>query len=149
VNRLYRPVESLFDLQVTFTRSLALFVRVFDYLDRDNPIVSPDNGVKPDVERQPIEYEHVAFGYEEGQDILTDVNFTVPGGAMMGLPSGVVRGVPSGSVTGSSGSPEGVAGGMGVKCPPPLPVLSSLLSPALTFTGLLWTGVPGLPPSNV
>ena len=90
VNRLYRPVESLLDLQVTFTRSLALFVRIFDYLDRDNPIVSPDNGVKPDVERQPIEYEHVAFGYEEGQDILTDVNFTVPGGAMYAIvgPSG-------------------------------------------------------------
>ena len=90
VNRLYRPVESLLDLQVTFTRSLALFVRIFDYLDRDNPIVSPENGQKPDVERQPITYEHVAFGYEEGQDILTDVNFTVPGGAMYAIvgPSG-------------------------------------------------------------
>ncbi|MDO4399911.1 MAG: GNAT family N-acetyltransferase [Coriobacteriia bacterium] len=90
VNRLYRPVESLLDLQVTFTRSLALFVRIFDYLDRDNPIVSPENGAKPDVERQPITYEHVAFGYEPGQEILTDVNFTVPGGAMYAIvgPSG-------------------------------------------------------------
>ena len=90
VNRLYRPVESLLDLQVTFTRSLALFVRIFDYLDRDNPIVSPENGAKPDVEQQPITCEHVAFGYEKGQLILTDVNFTVPGGAMYAIvgPSG-------------------------------------------------------------
>ena len=90
VNRLYCPVESLLDLQVTFTRSLALFVRIFDYLDRDNPIVSPEDGKRPDVERQPIVYEHVAFGYEEGQRILADVSFTVPGGAMYAIvgPSG-------------------------------------------------------------
>ena len=49
VNRLYRPVESLLDLQVTFTRSLALFVRIFDYLDRENPIVSPEDGAKPTI----------------------------------------------------------------------------------------------------
>jgi len=90
VNRLYRPVESLLDLQVTFTRSLALFTRIFDYLDRPETIVSPENGEKPDVERQPIEFDHVAFGYDEGQLILTDVNFTVPGGKMYAIvgPSG-------------------------------------------------------------
>ncbi|MDO4889956.1 MAG: GNAT family N-acetyltransferase [Coriobacteriaceae bacterium] len=90
VNRLYRPVESLLDLQVTFTRSLALFTRIFDYLDRPETIVSPENGEKPDVERQPIEFDHVAFGYDEGQLILTDVNFTVPGGKMYSIvgPSG-------------------------------------------------------------
>ena len=41
VNRLYRPVQSLLDLQVDFTRSLALFTRIFDYFDMINPIVSP------------------------------------------------------------------------------------------------------------
>ncbi|MBP3867037.1 MAG: ABC transporter ATP-binding protein, partial [Eggerthellaceae bacterium] len=73
VNRLYRPVESLLNLQVTFTRSLALFVRIFDYLDRENTIVSPENGAKPDVERKPIRYDHVAFGYDPERLVLTDV----------------------------------------------------------------------------
>ena len=49
INRLYRPVESLLNLQVDFTRSLALFTRIFDYFDRENTIVSPENGLKPDV----------------------------------------------------------------------------------------------------
>ena len=90
INRLYRPVESMLNLQVTFTRSLALFVRIFDYLDRENPIVSPENGAKPNVERQPIRYEHVAFGYEPDQLVLTDVHFEVPGGKMYAIvgPSG-------------------------------------------------------------
>ena len=90
VNRLYRPVESILNLQVTFTRSLALFVRIFDYLDRENAIVSPENGAKPDVERKPIRYDHVAFGYDPDRLVLTDVNFEVPGGAMYAIvgPSG-------------------------------------------------------------
>ncbi len=90
VNRLYRPVESLLDLQVTFTRSLALFTRIFDYLDRENTIVSPENGAKPDVEQQPIRYDHVAFGYDPDQLVLSDVNFEVPGGKMYAIvgPSG-------------------------------------------------------------
>lgn len=91
VNRLYRPVESLLNLSVSFTRSLAMFTRIFDYLDRKATIVSPENGAKPDCEMATIVYDHVAFGYD-GPDslVLTDVNFTVPGGQMYAIvgPSG-------------------------------------------------------------
>lgn len=90
INRLYRPVESLLNLQVDFTRSLALFTRIFDYFDRENTIVSPENGQKPDVVMQPIEYRHVAFRYDPSKPLLTDINFTVPGGKMYAIvgPSG-------------------------------------------------------------
>lgn len=90
INRLYRPVESLLNLQVDFTRSLALFTRIFDYFDRENTIVTPENGEKPDVYMQDIEYKHVAFSYDESKPLLTDVNFTVPGGKMYAIvgPSG-------------------------------------------------------------
>ena len=90
INRLYRPVESLLNLQVDFTRSLALFTRIFDYFDRENTIVSPEDGQKPDVVMQPIEYKHVAFSYDPSKPLLTDVNFTVPGGKMYAIvgPSG-------------------------------------------------------------
>ena len=90
INRLYRPVESLLNLQVDFTRSLALFSRIFDYFDRENTIVSPENGQKPDVYMQPIEYRHVAFSYDPSKPLLTDVDFTIPGGKMYAIvgPSG-------------------------------------------------------------
>lgn len=90
INRLYRPVESLLNIQVDFTRSLALFTRIFDYFDRENTIVTPKNGEKPDVHMQDIEYEHVVFSYDPEKPLLTDVNFTVPGGKMYAIvgPSG-------------------------------------------------------------
>ena len=91
VNRLYRPVESILNLSVTFTRSLAMFTRIFDYLDRTNTITNPENGEKPQVSAESsIVYDHVAFGYDPGRLILTDVNFEVPGGKMYAIvgPSG-------------------------------------------------------------
>ena len=90
VNRLYRPVESLLNIHVDFTRSLALFTRIFDYFDMPNPIQSPENGLKPDVTDADIVYEHVAFSYDPEKPLLTDIDFTVPGGRMYAIvgPSG-------------------------------------------------------------
>ena len=90
VNRLYRPVESLLNIHVDFTRSLALFTRIFDYFDMPNPIQSPENGLKPDVTDADIVYEHVAFSYDPEKPLLTDIDFTVPGGKMYAIvgPSG-------------------------------------------------------------
>ena len=90
INRLYMPVNSLLNIGVDFTRSLALFTRIFDYLDRDNSIKNPEDPKKPEVKNKDIEYSHVSFGYEEGNPILTDVNFRVPGGKMYAIvgPSG-------------------------------------------------------------
>ena len=90
VNRLYRPVESLLNIHVDFTRSLALFTRIFDYFDMPNPIQSPENGQKPDVTDADIVYEHVAFSYDPEKPLLTDIDFTVPGGKMYAIvgPSG-------------------------------------------------------------
>ena len=90
INRLYRPVESLLNLQVDFTRSLALFSRIFDYFDREITIQSPENGKKPDMKNRDIRFENVAFSYLPDKPLLTDVNFTVPGGKMYAIvgPSG-------------------------------------------------------------
>ena len=90
INRLYRPVEQLMNISVDFTRSLALFTRIFDYFDRENTITSPENGQKPDVDNKPIRYEHVSFSYDPGNPILTDIDLEVPGGSMYAIvgPSG-------------------------------------------------------------
>ncbi len=90
VNRLYRPVESLLNIHVDFTRSLALFTRIFDYFDMENPIRSPENGAKPDVTDGDIVYDHVAFSYDSEKPLLTDISFAVPAGKMYAIvgPSG-------------------------------------------------------------
>ena len=90
VNRLYRPVESLLDIHVNFTRSLALFTRIFEYFDMVNPIVSPEKGKKPVLRNTKIVFEHVAFSYDPEKPLLRDIDFTVPGGKMYAIvgPSG-------------------------------------------------------------
>lgn len=90
INRLYMPVQSLLNIGVDFTRSLALFTRIFDYLDRKSDIVDPKNGLKPEIKNKDIEYKHVKFGYETDNAILSDINFKVPGGEMYAIvgPSG-------------------------------------------------------------
>ena len=90
INRLYRPVESLLNIQVDFTRSLALFTRIFEYFDMVNPIKSPKNPHRPEFEKLDINYFHVAFSYSKDKPLLTDIHFTVPHGRMYAIvgPSG-------------------------------------------------------------
>ncbi|MDO4572877.1 MAG: ABC transporter ATP-binding protein, partial [Clostridia bacterium] len=90
INRLYRPVQTLFSLQVDFTRSLALFERIFGYLDMQSAIRSPARGRKPRLDSASVEYRHAAFSYAPETPLLTDVDFEVPGGRMYAVvgPSG-------------------------------------------------------------
>ena len=88
VNRLYQPVRELLNLQVDFTRSLALFSRIFDYLDR--PAEAKGRGKSPSLEDATITYDHVAFSYQPEHPVLRDVSFTVPNGQIYAIvgPSG-------------------------------------------------------------
>ena len=90
INRLYRPVQSLSEISVDFTRSMALFTRIFDYFDMEVTIKSPENGQTPDVADQDIVFDHVAFQYLPDKPLLSDIDFTVPGGQMFAVvgPSG-------------------------------------------------------------
>ncbi len=90
VNRLYRPVESLLNLEVDFTRSLALFTRIFDYFDMKNTITTPKIAKNPEMKNADICFSHVQFSYTPDVQILKDINFTVPGGKMYAIvgPSG-------------------------------------------------------------
>ena len=91
INRLYRPVESLLNIQVDFTRSLALFTRIFDYFDKEIGITSPQYGKKPPMgEKASIRFDHVAFSYLPDKPLLTDIDFQVPSGQMYAIvgPSG-------------------------------------------------------------
>ena len=90
VNRLYRPVESLTNISVDFTRSLALFTRIFDYFDMTPSIRSPKHARKPDFSESPVIYSHVAFSYDPEKPLLSDIDFTVPPGKMYAIvgPSG-------------------------------------------------------------
>lgn len=85
VNRLYQPVRSLLNLQVDFVRSLALFTRIFEYLDRKHEIENPENPQKPDLTKATVEFSNVRFSYEQNKEILKGVSFKVPEGKMYAI----------------------------------------------------------------
>lgn len=85
VNRLYQPVRMLLNLQVDFIRSLALFTRIFEYLDRPHEIENPENPKKPDLSDSSVEFCNVRFSYEESKEILKGVSFKVPKGKMYAI----------------------------------------------------------------
>lgn len=85
VNRLYQPVRMLLNIGVDFVRSLALFSRIFEYFDKKQDIVDPENPQTPDMENCYIEFKDVEFAYKGGNPVLKGVSFTVPKGKMYAI----------------------------------------------------------------
>lgn len=79
-NRLYFPVRSLLDLQVGVVRSMALFTRIFEYLDRKHDITNIENPKKPDLCECSLEFSNVKFSYTPEKEILKGISFYVPNG---------------------------------------------------------------------
>lgn len=85
VNRLYQPVRMLLNLHVDFVRSIALFTRIFEYLDRSHEIENPENPKTPDMTDSSVEFKDVKFCYEPTKEILKGINFYVPSGKMYAI----------------------------------------------------------------
>src|SRR4051812_10306728 len=79
--RLFWPIGSLLNVQIDAQTSLALFDRVFEYLDMPVEIVEHDDAVALPPCRGDLAFENVWFRYEEtGGWTLEDVSFEVPAG---------------------------------------------------------------------
>ena len=85
INRLYRPVQTLLNLNVDFTRSLALFSRIFSYFDRKSDLVNKPGAVKPDMTNAEIVFHEVNFSYSPELDLLKNISLTVPDGSMYAI----------------------------------------------------------------
>ena len=83
--RLFGPITSLLNVQITVLSSLALFERIFDYLD-----LIPEIQEKPDAKmlanlRGEVELRGVDFSYIPGQQVLHDVSLHIPPGEFAAL----------------------------------------------------------------
>ena len=85
---LFRPLMQLLDIGVSLTASMALFSRVFEYLDLPVDIDDPANPVRVDPAdvRGEVRFEQVGFRYPDGvRPALTDVDVTVSAGTTLAL----------------------------------------------------------------
>jgi ATP-binding cassette subfamily B protein len=82
--RLFFPIGSLLGVSVDVQSSLALFDRVFEYLDHDVDITEGTRRV-PEPVRGEVALDGVWFRYEEATWTLEDVSFVVPAGTTTAL----------------------------------------------------------------
>ncbi len=83
--RLFWPVGSLLNVQLDAQTSLALFDRVFEYLDQPVEIIEREDAVDLPPCRGDVAFDEVWFRYGEGPWTLEDVSFDVPAGTTTAL----------------------------------------------------------------
>lgn len=85
LSRFWQPITSLANIYNSFVNNLAYLERIFETMEE--PVVVDD---KPDVTVLPaitgeVRFEHVNFGYEEGQTVLENLNLHVRAGESIAL----------------------------------------------------------------
>ena len=85
LSRFWQPITNLANIYNSFVNNLAYLERIFETMDE--PVVvddKPGATELPDITGE-VDFEHVNFGYEEGQTVLEDVNLHVRAGESIAL----------------------------------------------------------------
>ncbi|MBR1758198.1 MAG: ABC transporter ATP-binding protein [Lachnospiraceae bacterium] len=90
LGRMYQPVNSLLSVQVDWIRSMAMFTRIFEYLDMPIEIQNPKMPIIPKSSNGEVQFINVAFSYDPERQILRDINFRLDAGHSVAIvgPSG-------------------------------------------------------------
>lgn len=85
LNRLYGPVGQLSNIHIDIARSMALFERIFAYLDFEHDIIDAPDAVEMPEIKGDIDFEYVYFSYTKEQETLKDINFSIKQGELTAL----------------------------------------------------------------
>ena len=90
LTRMYQPVNSLLNTQVEVIRSMALFTRIFDYLDLEHEIKDKKNPIQLKNFTGSVEFSDVSFHYNQSRPILKNINLNLDSGKSIAIvgPSG-------------------------------------------------------------
>ncbi len=90
VQRLYGPAAALAGIQVQIVSALAVFERIFDYLDMTPETYVPAESVALPAVAGDIQFDHVQFSYGNDRRALEDVSFHIKPGQVAAFvgPSG-------------------------------------------------------------
>jgi len=79
--RLFFPLQSLLSVGIDIQTSLALFHRIFEYLDLEVDIAEREDPVELDATVSELRFESVSFGYDpDGPPTLDAIDLVVPAG---------------------------------------------------------------------
>lgn len=80
---IFRPIMGLMSLGVQWVSSMALFSRIYEYLDMEPDIKAPEKPVSidPATVRGEVRFENVSFEYDGGAPVLRGIDLTLPAGS--------------------------------------------------------------------
>ncbi len=84
-NMFYEPVRQLVSINNLISAGKASGERVFEILDEEVLIKSPENPMLFPQENHSIKFSNVTFAYDERQSIVRDLNFHLPAGSTTAL----------------------------------------------------------------
>lgn len=82
---LYEPVGSLARINDNIQRSLAAAERIFEIIDEEPRIKDADDAVEMPRIQGKVEFDHVSFHYEDGEEVLRDICITAEPGQIVAL----------------------------------------------------------------
>ena len=85
LNRFWQPITNLANIYNSFVNNMAYLERIFETMDE--PVVvddKPGATILPEITGE-VTFEHINFGYEEGQTVLEDMNLHVKAGESVAL----------------------------------------------------------------
>ncbi|GHC33379.1 ABC transporter ATP-binding protein [Streptomyces cinnamoneus] len=82
---LLRPTVSLLSTGVQMQTSLALFQRIFEYLDLPVEITEPADPVRLEKIRGEVRFEDVCFSYDQSSTALKDIDIALPAGGSLAV----------------------------------------------------------------
>ncbi|MEO8540047.1 MAG: ABC transporter ATP-binding protein [bacterium] len=85
LTRLFGPFSQLLSIHITILSSLALFERIFDYLDLEQEIVDKPGAVPLNHPRGDLKFNDVGFSYLKEKQTLEHITFDVPSGKFAAL----------------------------------------------------------------
>ena len=89
-SRLFMPINQILTVHIEVQSALALFERIFEYLDLEPDVIERINALEHDSPIGRLAFEEVSFSYRSDLPVLQDVSFEVAPGTMTALvgPSG-------------------------------------------------------------
>ncbi len=81
----YQPVKMLSKVHMEIQKAMGSAERIFSLLDEAIDVKEPENGLRLDSPITTIRFEGVSFRYEDGPDVLRDINLEVKAGETIAL----------------------------------------------------------------
>ncbi|MFD0417628.1 ABC transporter ATP-binding protein [Streptomyces sp. NPDC127108] len=83
---LFRPAVSLLSTGVQIQTSLALFQRIFEYLDLPIDITERDDAIRLETIKGEVRFENVSFRYDgQGAALLDGIDLSIPAGGSLAV----------------------------------------------------------------